>query len=389
MCSNGPEDEAELVIKVGSILAGRYRVIEKLGEGAFSRVFECVDQKCGKRVAVKVMRNDKGCFDTGLGEIRVLSLLQSQRGSDGNTPYGELLHFFYHREHLMLVLELLDSSLHRLNALTNNRASEYFEPRRVAFIAFQLLNALQVLHMANIVHCDLKPDNVCFVSISQCTVKLIDFGSCFCKHDARHSYVQSRWYRAPEVMLGMDHDEKIDVWSLGCVVAELLIGVPLFRGATVAQVLAAQQAVIGPYPRSLINRLEEHAVKPYLRADYLPYDIDPPGLPSGAYAIHPIPQALSDLMPTVDEQTLDFISSLLKHDPVERSTVEDALRHPFITKNVHGSTSRASIEAQANLIETTPSHPAVTPSSTDTPSEQSFQTAVIPQWNRENRLTKR
>ena len=360
--SNGPEDEIDLSITIGSTIAGRYRVVEQMGKGTFSRVFECYDQKHDRRVAIKVMRNDKACFDTGLGEIRVHSLLQSQHGSEGGTPYGQLLDHFYHKEHLMLVMELLDMSLSTFNRTMSNHLSEYYQPSRLAFIASQLLNALQLMHATNVVHCDIKPDNVCFVSRAQCTVRLIDFGSCMCKHDARHSYVQSRWYRAPEVMLGMEHDQKIDMWSLGCLLAELLIGVALFRGETVAQVLAAQQAVLGPYPPSMISRFEEDAVKPYLCPEHLPYEIDPPGTPRGVYALHPVPQSLSELLPTDDELTLDFIASLLKYDSAERSTVEEALRHPFITTNVggscrgslHRSTSCESNRAEPSRIETTP-----------------------------------
>ena len=388
--SNGPEDEVDLSITIGSTIAGRYRVIERMGEkGAFSRVFECYDQRHDRRVAVKVMRNDKACFDTGLGEIRVLSLLQSQHGSEGGTPYCQLLDHFYYKEHLMLVLELLDSSLSRFNKNASDDLSEYYQPSRLAFIAFQLLNTLQLMHEAKVVHCDIKPQNVCFVSIARCTVKLIDFGSCTFAHDVHHSYMQSRWYRAPEVMLGMEHDEEIDVWSLGCLIAELLIGAPLFQGATVAQVLAAQQAVIGPYPPSMISRLEEDAVKPYLRPDHLPYEIDPPGMPRGVYALHPMPQSLSELLPTNDELTLDFIASLLKHDPAQRPTVEEALRHPFITTNVegsgrgslHGSTSRESNRAQpSSQIETTPSPSA------QTPSEQGPPNRCASHWGQKSRL---
>ena len=200
--------------------------------------------------------------------------------------------------------------------------------------------------------------------------------------------MQSRWYRAPEVMLGMEHDEKIDVWSLGCLIAELLMGVPLFQGATVAQVLAAQQAVVGPYPPSMISRLEEDAVKPYLRPDHLPYEINPPGMPRGVYALHPMPQSLSELLPTTDELTLDFIASLLKHDPAQRPTVEEALRHPFITTNVegsgrgslHGSTSRESNRAQPSQIEPTPSPAA------QTPSEQGNRCAS--HWGQTSRLAR-
>ena len=187
-----------------------------------------------------MVRNDKGCLDAGLGEIRVLARLQQLHDADTSPPYARLLNYFYYKEHLHIVLELLGSSLLRFNQAMGGEPSEYYNPNRLAFLSFQLLTGLKLMHRAKLIHCDVKPDNVCFASISRCTVKMIDFGACMCENDTLNSYVQSRWYRAPEVMLGIVFDEKIDMWSLGCLLAEMLLGFPLFHGASVPKVLAAQ-----------------------------------------------------------------------------------------------------------------------------------------------------
>lgn len=91
-------------------------------------------------------------------------------------------------------------------------------------IAIQCLEALQFLHGLGLIHCDLKPENILVKSYSRCEVKVIDFGSSCFQTDHLCSYVQSRSYRAPEVILGLPYDKKIDIWSLGCILAELCTG---------------------------------------------------------------------------------------------------------------------------------------------------------------------
>jgi serine/threonine protein kinase len=91
-------------------------------------------------------------------------------------------------------------------------------------ITVQCLEALQFLHGLGLIHCDLKPENILVKSYSRCEVKVIDLGSSCFETDHLCSYVQSRSYRAPEVILGLPYDKKIDVWSLGCILAELCTG---------------------------------------------------------------------------------------------------------------------------------------------------------------------
>lgn len=91
-------------------------------------------------------------------------------------------------------------------------------------ITIQVLEALQFLHGLGLIHCDLKPENILVKSYSRCEVKVIDLGSSCFETDHLCSYVQSRSYRAPEVILGLPYDKKIDIWSLGCILAELCTG---------------------------------------------------------------------------------------------------------------------------------------------------------------------
>lgn len=94
----------------------------------------------------------------------------------------------------------------------------------VQSITRQCLEALEFLHCLGLIHCDLKPENILIKSYSRCEIKVIDLGSSCFQTDHLCSYVQSRSYRAPEVILGLPYDQKIDIWSLGCILAELCSG---------------------------------------------------------------------------------------------------------------------------------------------------------------------
>mmetsp|Transcript_3115 Transcript_3115/g.1828 ORF Transcript_3115/g.1828 Transcript_3115/m.1828 type:complete len:153 (-) Transcript_3115:391-849(-) len=144
---------------------------------------------------------------------------------DDNHHIVRMTDYFVFRRHLVIVFELLSVSLYDL--LKNNNFHS-LSLKIVRSITKQLLVAMTLIQQANIIHCDLKPENVLFKSASE--VKVIDFGSACFENYTVYSYIQSRFYRAPEVILGRPYDSKIDTWSLGCIAAELFIGIPLFPG---------------------------------------------------------------------------------------------------------------------------------------------------------------
>lgn len=125
--------------------------------------------------------------------------------------------------------ELLKDNLYEFYKFNReNEQVPYFSFGRIQKIAKQLLIGLEYIHYLKLIHCDLKPENILIKSFSKCEIKIIDFGSSAFFHDSLGSYVQSRSYRAPEVIVGCKYDCKIDIWSLGCVLAELLTGSVLF-----------------------------------------------------------------------------------------------------------------------------------------------------------------
>jgi serine/threonine protein kinase len=102
--------------------------------------------------------------------------------------------------------------------------------KSIRHIAVQILNTLKLLKSYSIIHCDLKPENILIEDREKLTVKLIDFGSGCFEREQIYTYIQSRFYRAPEIMLGIPYTTAIDIWSFGCILAELFIGFPLFPG---------------------------------------------------------------------------------------------------------------------------------------------------------------
>jgi dual specificity tyrosine-phosphorylation-regulated kinase 2/3/4 len=124
------------------------------------------------------------------------------------------------------------------------------------------------MHQFSIVHCDLKPENVLFVKPNKSQIKLIDFGSSCFEVERFFTYIQSRFYRAPEIMLGIPYTTAIDMWSFGCIVFECLVGVPIFAGENENDQMASIMEIVGVPPRSLIAKATRRKV--FFDDDYQP-----------------------------------------------------------------------------------------------------------------------
>merc|ERR1712107_587857 len=165
-------------------------------------------------------------------------------------------------------------------------------------------------------------------------VKVIDFGSSCFIHDHLSSYVQSRSYRAPEVMLGLPYDQKIDLWSLGCILAELWTGYVLFQNDSVQSLLARILGIIGDFPYHVMTR--GRYVPQYFTQDGQLYqEIEGPPCPERGPRLHllvPKKTSLRQRLRTDNEDFLDFLGQMLQLDPAKRPTASQALEHPFLTR---------------------------------------------------------
>lgn len=323
----GFEENKDLPIVLNSVLAGRYYVTEYLGSAAFSKVVQAHDLHMGIDVCLKIIKNDKDFFDQSLDEIKLLKFVNKHDPAD-ERHILRLYDYFYHQEHLFIVTELLRANLYEFQKYNLETGGEvYFTLSRIQTIARQCLEALEYLHHLGIIHCDLKPENILIKSYSRCEIKVIDLGSSCFQTDNLCLYVQSRSYRAPEVILGQSYDQKIDVWSLGCILAELYAGDVLFPNDSVVMILARMIGILGPIDMEMLVMGQE--THKYFTDDYDLYhrneDTD-----QIEYLI-PEKSTLAHHLQVSDTKFLDFLSYLLQTNPRRRPTARQALQHPWLS----------------------------------------------------------
>lgn len=233
----------------------RYEITSVLGNGSFGNVVRCSDKKFSdpatgknKTVAIKIIKNDLNWSLQAVYEIKMLKHLNGQRQVNSNDPYTNeygdhdcpvLTYFdhFHFRGHMCIVTEGLSINLYSMLEIIKFQGLS-LDLLKV-FIR-KTLQGLQYIHSMSVLHCDIKPENIMIqmpsnfpvedLSEESFKLKIIDFGtSCF-TNEVSYSYIQSRFYRAPEVILGAKYDKMIDIWSLGCIIAELFTGDPLLPG---------------------------------------------------------------------------------------------------------------------------------------------------------------
>ncbi|ORC90359.1 putative protein kinase [Trypanosoma theileri] len=214
-----------------SIMNGHYASQEVLGNGTYGCVLRCADTRSGEQVAVKISQKDAAYRRSAMNEIRVLQLLSH------NEESLKMLDFFEENGRLCIVSELLRTNFYEL--LRAHRFQP-FSLEAVRIAGERVVKALSELHSLGYIHCDIKPENVMLRPSENdhrngedfTKTCLIDFGAVRQFHENTYYDVQSLWYRAPEVLLGLPYTSLIDAWSLGCLLFELYTGKPLFPGET-------------------------------------------------------------------------------------------------------------------------------------------------------------
>ena len=328
----GFEESKDFKIVINNLIAGRYQILAYLGNAVFSKAVKCLDIKENKLVCLKIIENNKDYFDQSLDEIKVLNFINSN-GDPDEKHFLKLYDFFYFKEHLFIVTELLKDNLYDLYAyLSKNKMENYFTLPKIQKITKQILTCLDYIHSLHLIHCDLKPENILMKSIHNAQIKIIDFGSAGFVHDQISSYIQSRSYRAPEVILGCNYDYKIDIWSLGCIVAELYTGNVLFSSdpqtETVQSLLARVIGIIGPIPDWMYEKGK--TVKSMFCKEKLLF-MEAPGNNGKMHVIVPKRTVLKKRLNNCqDELFIDFIRFLLQIDPNERPSASQAMEHPWM-----------------------------------------------------------
>jgi dual specificity tyrosine-phosphorylation-regulated kinase 2/3/4 len=246
--NHGFDDErGDYLAVVGDHINFRYELLGVLGRGSFGQVFKVYDYKLREEQALKVIRNKSRFHNQAAVEVKVLLMLRDER----SPQVVQMREYFVFRKHLCITFELLSINLY--DFLKMNRL-QGLSSGLVKHFTVQMLQGLSTLGKLGVIHCDLKPENILLTAANKSSIKLIDVGSS-CFLDLRlYSYIQSRFYRAPEVILGGSYTTAIDIWSLGCILCELTTGSPLFPGENEHDQLLCIMEVAGVPPVDIMHR---------------------------------------------------------------------------------------------------------------------------------------
>uniref|UniRef100_A0A8C7IJR6 dual-specificity kinase n=1 Tax=Oncorhynchus kisutch TaxID=8019 RepID=A0A8C7IJR6_ONCKI len=319
--NSGYDDESGGYLKVAHDHIGfRFEVLEVIGKGSFGQVLKCLDHKTNELVAIKVIRNKKRFHHQAMVELKILDALR-RKDRDNKHNIIHMKEHFYFRNHLCISFELLGVNLYELIKKNNFQGFSQILVRR---FAYSLLKCLQMLHKEKIIHCDLKPENILLSHKGQGNIKVIDFGSSCYEQQRVYTYIQSRFYRSPEVLLGHPYSMAIDMWSFGCILAELYTGFPLFPGESEVEQIACIMEVLGMPPNDFLSTATRK--KHFFDSKGNPRNITN----SRGRKRRPNSKDLASVLKTNDPVFLDFIKRCLTWDPKKRMTPDEAMQHEWI-----------------------------------------------------------
>lgn len=251
------DPEGYYVFQVGEMMDGRYEVFASNGKGVFSTVLRARDvtsrDEAGRHpeVAIKLIRSNETMFKAAQIEIQVLKLLGASDPDNHKHCIRFLRHFEY-RNHMCLVFEAMEMNLRDLTKKYGRNKG--IDIGAVQLFTCQLLLALRHLKKNGVLHADIKPDNI-LINHRHNKVKICDFGSAMMYGENEVTpYLVSRFYRAPEVILGLKYEYGMDMWSIGCVVYELFTGRILLPGHDNNAMLMLMMDLKGPFTKKMLRK---------------------------------------------------------------------------------------------------------------------------------------
>lgn len=275
-------------------------------------------------------------------EIRILDFLKKLDEKSAPNASINVVHMIDHfdfRNHKCITFELLSGNLYEL--IKKNKFLG-FEMDLVRKFAYAILRCLEALQAKKLIHCDLKPENILLKQSGRSGIKVIDFGSSCFESQRIYTYIQSRFYRAPEVILGCPYGMPIDMWSFGCILAELLTGYPIFPGEDEADQFAVIVELLG-MPSAKMLQSSKRAKNFITSQGYPRYcsvrqELDGrvtlgPGKSTSGKKVRGPPASKtwsSALKNCGDELFIDFLKRCLQWDPGCRLSPTEALRHPWL-----------------------------------------------------------
>ncbi|RID55024.1 hypothetical protein BRARA_G02307 [Brassica rapa] len=313
--------------------ANRYQIQQVVGKGSYGVVGSAIDTHTGERVAIKKINDVFDHISDATRILREIKLLRLLLHPD----VVQIKHIMLppsRREFrdVYVVFELMESDLHQVI-----KANDDLTPEHHRFFLYQLLRGLKYVHAANVFHRDLKPKNI--LANADCKLKICDFGLARVSFDDAPSaifwtdYVATRWYRAPELCGSFfsKYTPAIDIWSVGCIFAEMLLGKPLFPGKNVVHQLDIMTDFLGTPPPEAISKIRNDKARRYI---------------GNMRKKQPVP--FSKKFPKADPSALRLLQRLIAFDPKDRPSAEEALADPYF-KGVSSSEREPSTQPISKL----------------------------------------
>ncbi|XP_029673928.1 dual specificity protein kinase CLK2 isoform X3 [Formica exsecta] len=331
------DEDGHLVYQSGDILANRYKVLATLGEGTFGKVVKVKDLQMDHVMALKIIKNVEKYREAAKLEINALEKI-AVKDPEGQHLCVKMLDWFNYHGHMCIAFEMLGLSV--FDFLRDNCYQPY-PLEHVRHMGYQLCYAVKFLHDNKLTHTDLKPENILFVDsdydstynnkkrrdtrrVKRTDIRLIDFGSATFDHEHHSTIVSTRHYRAPEVILELGWSQPCDVWSIGCILFELYLGITLFQTHDNREHLAMMERILGTIP----HRMARKTKTKYFYHGKLDWD----DKSSAGRYVRDNCKPLHRYMLSDDEehrQLFDLVQRMLEYEPSQRITLKDALTHQF------------------------------------------------------------
>ncbi|OXU22087.1 hypothetical protein TSAR_000483 [Trichomalopsis sarcophagae] len=337
------DEDGHLVYHSGDVLANRYKVLATLGEGTFGKVVKVKDLQMDHVMALKIIKNVEKYREAARLEINALEKIAA-KDPEGQHLCVKMLDWFNYHGHMCIAFEMLGLSV--FDFLRDNDFQPY-PLDHVRHMGYQLCYAVKFLHDNKLTHTDLKPENILFVDsafdlvynskkktvpskrkdvriVKRTDIRLIDFGSATFDHEHHSTIVSTRHYRAPEVILELGWAQPCDVWSIGCILFELYLGITLFQTHDNREHLAMMERILGTIPHRMARKTK---IK-YFYHGKLDWD----DKSSAGRYVRDYCKPLHRYLLSDDEdhkQLFDLIQKMLNYEPSSRITLKEALAHPF------------------------------------------------------------